>query len=268
MDLRQLRYFLAVAQEEHFGRAANRLNIVQPALSMQIRALEEELGGLLFLRNSRHVALTEAGKLLLVEARRILDQAEYARRSVAKALRGESGTVRIGFAGNAIFSGKLIRDLRLFRETYPDVELVVREVPPQQQVAAILSGQMDIGYTPDHRKINTPEIAARKIGEWSMMVAFADTHPLAASAEITLDMLAGQPLILYEVHDNDAPLTRQLNTLINGHCQYVQRADSSLTVLAIAAAGLGVALIPEPLQQVTVPGLIYRKFTAPAGFVE
>lgn len=116
MDLRQLRYFLAVAQEKHFGRAAQTLNIVQPALSMQIRALEEELGGALFVRTSRSVELTEAGKLFQAEAQRTLDQAEFARRSVERSLRGETGTVRIGFAGNAIFSGQLMQDLRFFRK--------------------------------------------------------------------------------------------------------------------------------------------------------
>src|SRR5579871_2599117 len=114
MDLRHLRYFLAVAEEGHFGRAARRLNIVQPALSMQIRALEEELGGPLFLRTSRRVELTEAGMLLREEARRTLDQAEHTRLTVQRSIRGETGNVRVGFAGNAVFSGKLINDLREF----------------------------------------------------------------------------------------------------------------------------------------------------------
>jgi DNA-binding transcriptional LysR family regulator len=120
MDLRHLRYFLAVAEEGHFGRAARRLNIVQPALSMQIRALEEELGGPLFQRTSRRVELTEAGALLREEARRTLDQAEHTRLTVQRAIRGETGNVRVGFAGNAVFSGKLINDLRAFHRMYPD----------------------------------------------------------------------------------------------------------------------------------------------------
>ena len=106
MDLRHLRYFLAVAQEGHFGRAAEKLNIVPPALSMQIKALEEELGGPLFIRTSRKVELTEAGKLLQTEAQRTLEQAEHARLTVQRSMRGETGLVRVGFAGNAVFSGK------------------------------------------------------------------------------------------------------------------------------------------------------------------
>jgi len=109
MDLRQLRYFLAVAKEKHFGRAAQALNIVQPALSMQIRALEEDLGGALFERTSRRVELTEAGKVFETQARRTLEQAEFTRESTQRALRGETGIVRIGFAGNAIFTTSALR---------------------------------------------------------------------------------------------------------------------------------------------------------------
>lgn len=98
MDLRHLRYFLAVAEEGHFGRAAQRLHIVQPALSMQIKALEEELGGPLFVRTSRKVELTDAGRLLQVEAQRTLEQADHARLTVQRSIRGETGQVRVGFA--------------------------------------------------------------------------------------------------------------------------------------------------------------------------
>ncbi|VFS73609.1 HTH-type transcriptional regulator tfdS [Kluyvera cryocrescens] len=160
-------------KEGHFGRAAKRLNIVQPALSMQIKALEEELGGALFIRTSRHVALTEAGRLLQTEAQRTLAQVEHTRLAVARALRGETGRVRVGFAGNAIFSGKMIADLRQFHRCYPDAELVIQEIAPQQQVAAIQSGQLDVGYTPDNSKTATPDIMVQPLGQWDFLVALA-----------------------------------------------------------------------------------------------
>lgn len=163
MDLRHLRYFLAVAQEGHFGRAAEKLNIVPPALSMQIKALEEELGGPLFIRTSRKVELTEAGKLLQTEAQRTLEQAEHARLTVQRSMRGETGLVRVGFAGNAVFSGKLTEDLRAFRQAYPDAELVVCEIAPLLQADAILSGQLDIGYTPDHHNVRQPELDRKSV---------------------------------------------------------------------------------------------------------
>lgn len=264
MDLRQLRYFLAVAEEKHFGRAAQRLNIVQPALSMQIRTLEEELGGALFLRTSRSVELTEAGKLFQTEARRTLEQAEFARHTVARSLRGETGTVRIGFAGNAIFSGKLMRDLRLFRKQYPDVEMILQEVPAQQQVEAILAGRQDIGYTPDHSKTMTAGIKVQRIGDWDILVALSDEHPLAAHAQFSVEMLAGQPLILYDAHDTHENLYLLLSQQLQNQLQIAHRSDSTLSVLAHAAAGLGLALVPAPLQQVNIPGLVYRRLNAPA----
>ncbi|HEB4876700.1 TPA: LysR family transcriptional regulator [Kluyvera ascorbata F0526] len=258
MELRHLRYFLAVAEEGHFGRAAERLNIVQPALSMQIKALESELGGALFIRTSRRVELTEAGQLMLTEAKRTLMQAEYARQTVARSLRGETGRVRVGFAGNAIFSGKMTADLREFHYAYPDVELVIEEMAPQSQVDAILAGQLDIGYTPDNSKTAAPGIIAHPIGRWAFLVAFADDHPLASHTCISPEQLAGEALILYEAHDIHEWLFLLLKERMGDRLNIAQRSSSTLSVLAIAAAGLGVALIPAPLEQVHIPGLTYR----------
>lgn len=258
MELRHLRYFLAVAEEGHFGRAAERLNIVQPALSMQIKALESELGGALFIRTSRRVELTEAGQLMLTEAKRTLMQAEYARQTVARSLRGETGRVRVGFAGNAIFSGKMTADLREFHYAYPDVELVIEEMAPQSQVDAILAGQLDIGYTPDNSKTAAPGIIAHPIGRWAFLVAFADDHPLASHTCISPEQLAGEALILYEAHDIHERLFLLLKERMGDRLNIAQRSSSTLSVLAIAAAGLDVALIPAPLEQVHIPGLTYR----------
>ncbi|HGY3715113.1 TPA: LysR substrate-binding domain-containing protein [Citrobacter gillenii] len=263
MDLRHLRYFLAVAEEGHFGRAAKRLNIVQPALSMQIKALEEELGGPLFVRTSRKVELTEAGRLLQTEAQRTLEQADHARLTVQRSLRGETGHVRVGFAGNAVFSGKLTNDLRAFRRTYPDAELVVSEVAPLLQADAILAGQLDVGYTPDHHKIHDAALMAEQIGVWHRQVAMADDHPLAAQVSLTIDMLAEQPLIFYDAHGADESLYTALTTIM-GHAPRIAHCTAStLSVLALAAAGQGLALVPDPLQHVNIPGLVYRPLDAP-----
>ncbi|MFK3703901.1 DNA-binding transcriptional LysR family regulator [Raoultella sp. BIGb0138] len=263
MELRHLRYFMAVAEEGHFGRAAERLNIVQPALSMQIKALEAELGGALFMRTSRRVELTEAGLLLQAEARRTLEQVEHTRLAVERAIRGETGRVRVGFAGNAIFSGKMIADLRHFRKTYPDAEVVIEEIAPQRQVAAILAGQLDIGYTPDNSTTRSPAIRVHQVGRWEMMVALPDDHPFTAHSRIAVPMLADAPLILYEAHDSHEPLYLMLARMLGTRFHVAHRSASTLSVLAMAAAGLGVALIPAPLQQVSIPGLVYRRLDAP-----
>ncbi|ECI0416180.1 LysR family transcriptional regulator [Salmonella enterica subsp. salamae] len=258
MDLRHLRYFLAVAQEGHFARAAERLNIVPPALSMQIRALEEELGGPLFVRTSRKVELTEAGRILQIEAQRTLEQAAFARETVQRSIRGETGCVRVGFAGNAVFSGKLTNDLRAFRKAYPDAELVVREVAPLLQADAILTGQLDVGYTPDNHKAHDNALKAEQIGLWHRLVAMADDHPLTVHASLTVRMLVDEPLIFYDTHGADEPLYTTLTAML-GHVPKVAHCTAStLGVLTLAAAGQGLALVPEPLRHVAIPGLVYR----------
>ncbi|MFV0265397.1 MAG: LysR substrate-binding domain-containing protein [Kluyvera sp.] len=264
MDLRHLRYFLAVAEEGHFGRAAERLHIVQPALSMQIKALEEELGGPLLVRTSRKVELTDAGRLLLDEARRTLAQVEHARQTVQRSIRGEIGRVRVGFAGNAVFSGTLTRDLRAFRHAYPDAELVVREIPPLLQADALLTGQLDIAYTPDHDKIHHPELVAQRIGIWRRQVAMAADHPLAAQTSLTVAMLDEEPLIFYDAHGADEALYTTLSAMLGHAPRIVHETASTLSVLALAAAGQGLALIPEPLMNVSIPGLVYRPLDVPA----
>jgi DNA-binding transcriptional LysR family regulator len=263
MELRHLRYFLAVAEEGHFGRAAERLNIVQPALSMQIKALEAELGGALFVRTSRRVELTDAGVLFQTEARRTLEQAEHARLTAERAMRGETGRVRVGFAGNAIFSGKLIADLRLFHQRFPDAELMIEEVGPQDQVEAIRAGQLDIGYTPANGHIADPAIVARRIGDWDILVAMTDDHALTQHENVTLDMLAGLPLVLYNAHDAHEHLFITLTRKLGEQCHVAYRSGSTLSILAMAATGLGLALIPAPLRQVHIPGLVYRPLNEP-----
>ncbi|MEN3812309.1 LysR family transcriptional regulator [Chromobacterium piscinae] len=148
MELRHLRYFLAVADEGHFGRAAEKLHIVQPALSAQIRSLEEELGVVLFVRSTRKVELSDAGRILLIEARRTVEQAERAKSVMRRAARGETGVVRIGFVGNAVAAGRLSDDLLAFHAAWPDVAVELHEMAPAEQLEAILAGRLDVGYCP------------------------------------------------------------------------------------------------------------------------
>ena len=147
---------------------------------MQIRALEEELGGALFVRTSRRVELTTAGMLLRDEAGRTLELAAHAKETVQRALRGETGRVRVAFAGNAVFSGKLMGDLGAFRAAYPDAELVVQEMAPQLQADALGSGLLDVGYAPGHGVGKDDEFVSVPVGAWRMVVALHRDHPLAA----------------------------------------------------------------------------------------
>ena len=261
MELRHLRYFLAVAEERHFGRAAQRLHIVQPALSMQIRSLEEELGATLFTRTSRRVELTEAGAVLRIEAERTIAQAERARSIVQRSARGEIGSVRIGFAGNAVFAGKLSGDLHKFHGAYPDVQLELREMAPLLQVEAIVAGQLDVSYCPALGSAATPQLRADQVGEWPWIVAIAKDHPLAGRKVLSSKLLVSEPFIAYAADGADAGLASVLRELLGCEPNIVHRAANTLTVLALAAAGLGIALIPAPLETLTVPNIAYRRLS-------
>lgn len=258
MDLRHLKYFLAVAEERHFGRAAERLNIVQPALSMQIKALEDELGGPLLIRTSRRVELTEAGRLLQAEATRTLEQVEHTRLAVERAIRGETGRVRIGFAGNAVFSGRLMQDVRSFHQAYPDAEIICQELAPQLQNEAIQNGTLDVGYMPDYYPDHESTLVYESVGEWGRVVVMSGEHRFAYKESLTVDLLANEPLIMYSVNDVDSQLDKQLHKLLGNSLNIAYRISSSLSVLAMAGAGLGIALVPAPLAQVAIPGVVYR----------
>src|SRR6266436_236131 len=152
MELRHLRYFVAVGEEQHYGRAALRLRVVQPALSRQIQDLEEELGFKLFERLPRGVKLSPAGKLFLEDARRILQDVNEAAARAARVARGQSGTLRVGFSENASWRGVVPESLRRFREIQPDAELQLQPLPSLEQLEAIRSGRLDAGFVLDMPK--------------------------------------------------------------------------------------------------------------------
>lgn len=256
MELRHLRYFVAVAECGHFGLAAKQLHIVQPALSMQIRALEEELGGLLFQRTSRKVELTEAGILLLPEARRTLAQANHSKTIVQRSLSGETGSVRIGFAGNAVLTGKLMEHVRFFRKQAPEVEIHLHEFAPKMLQQALQQGQIDIAYTPPAGMLSD-DIAMQKIGEWPMMIALSADSPLLEEKRITLSMLARIPLILFAAGEGDEALGR-LHQQWDDVGSQLLYANSTLGALAMAASGLGVVLLPDSFTRVAIPHLVYQ----------
>ncbi|MGP9418722.1 LysR substrate-binding domain-containing protein [Ewingella sp. AOP9-I1-14] len=253
-----MRYFLTVVEEAHFGRAAQRLNIVQPALSMQIKALEEEVGGVLFLRTTRKVELTEAGKLFRAEAELAVAQAERAKSVVQRALRGETGKVRIGFAGNAVFTGKLLADMRAFTAAYPQVEIELQELAPQWQSEAILAGKIDVGYCPAMGIEFDSQLSTEMIGDWPMIIALAKDHPLASLELLTRQMIAKEPLIVYSTGKANGGQLAQLERALGSPPCIAHQVSSTLSVLMLAAAGEGIALVPSTFEQVPLPGLLYK----------
>jgi DNA-binding transcriptional LysR family regulator len=264
MELRHLRYFVAVAEEGGFSRAARRLHVVQPTLSMQIRDLESELGGPLFDRGARQTKLTRAGETFLIEARQVLAQAERARSAARLALRGETGSVRIGVAGAAVFGGLPIARIRAFHLARPLVRIELREAGPQRQRAAILAGELDVGYSALAAPPGEPRLTSTPAGSMSFVVALPAGHPLTENANLTADQLAGQQLIEYAVGDSGDDLAPHPVRLAPAR----YRADTTLSVLALVAAGVGVAVVPAGVDQAGVPDVVYRPLAEPGRSVE
>jgi DNA-binding transcriptional LysR family regulator len=259
MELRHLRYFLAVAEEGHFGRAAERLHIVQPALSMQIRALEEELGVKLLVRSTRKVELSDAGKLLLVEARRTLEQAEHTKQLIRRSARGEAGIVRIGFVGNAVAAGRLSDDLQAFHAVWPLVGLELRELAPAAQQEAVLAGQLDIGYCPSPGITLSQNLSVRQVGSWSWEVVMSQRHRLARKRELAAADLRDESFINYAADGDDVGQVPMLRQVLGREPRIAHKLSSTLSVLAVAAAGLGLALVPATLKRIATPNVVYRK---------
>jgi DNA-binding transcriptional LysR family regulator len=264
IDLRRLRYFIAVAEELHFGRAARRLNISQPPLSVQIRTLEQEIGTSLLMRSQRRVSLTEPGRVLLDEARRLIGQAEAALVRTRRAARGEFGQLAIGFVSTVDYS-ILPPLVQRFRAAHPDVALTLRELTVDRQQALLLGGELDLGLSiaPPH----AGDLVVRPVLREPLIVALPATHRLARRrGRIRTRDLAGDGFILFP-----RALAPGLYDLAIAVCQragfaprLAQEAIQMQTILGLVAAGLGVALVPACMAKLGRPDVRYRHLD-PAG---
>ncbi|MFF0584361.1 LysR substrate-binding domain-containing protein [Streptomyces sp. NPDC003781] len=262
MELRHLRYFVTVAEERHFGRAAARLHVTQSTLSTQVQSLEREVGGPVFARTSRRVELTEAGELLLVEARRVLAQADRALSVARCSVNGEIGEVRIGFAGVAVLEGVLPADLRRFHQAHPCVELTLIEQPPAAQIQGVREGTLDIGYSPDLDLDDVGDLVLTRRAGTSLSIAVRRDHPLADATTITATDLMDEKLIVVAADEGDETLLARLQITPGEHSAGIHLVSGSLAVLALAAAGVGVAVVPAPTERITLPDITYRPLHA------
>ncbi|MFJ6530547.1 LysR substrate-binding domain-containing protein [Streptomyces longwoodensis] len=262
MELRHLRYFVAVAEERHFGRAAARLHVTQSTLSTQVQNLEREVGGPLLARTSRRVELTEAGKLLLAEARRALAQADRALSVARKSVNGEIGEVRIGFSGVAVLEGVLPADLRRFHRAHPRVELLLTELPPAAQIQGVRDGTLDIAYSADFDLDDVDDLVlTRRVGT-SLSIAVWRDHPLARATTVTAADLMDEELIVVAADEGDETLLTRLQISPREHRAGIHLVSGSLAVLALAAAGAGVAVVPTPTERIALPDITYRPLHA------
>jgi DNA-binding transcriptional LysR family regulator len=267
MDLRHLRYFLCIAEEMHFGRAAQRLGISQPPLSKQIRALEEELGVLLFERTSRRVRLTEAGRLFEPEARKALEQADRAAQIARLAHRAEIGRLGLGFTTSGPFVPLVARALHRFRQTYPDVELILREQGRDEQIEGVRSRELDIGIVRDFRNPVLPDgMVAELLQREEMILALRSDHWLARRPEPPrIADLRDEPLVLYGP-PNGSGFTEHFEALCEeaGFAPKIAHEARSLaTLLGLVAAGFGPTIIAQSMTRLHIDNVVNRRFATP-----
>jgi DNA-binding transcriptional LysR family regulator len=263
MELRHLRYFVAVAEELHFTRAAERLHIGQPPLSQQIQALEEELGVQLFARSKRRVALTEAGQRFLASARQILADTEQAAEQARRAARGEVGELRIGFTSSLPLTPLLPGVLNDYRRRHPQVTLTLREMFTTDQFDALIAERLDVGFVRYTNVTAPPGLALREIHRDPLRVVINQRHPLAGEKNLSFAQLRDEAFISYP-HDAGTGLSvmlRQLGLAAGFEPKVVQEAREATTQIGLVAAGLGVAILPSPLECVRLSGVRYIPLT-------
>jgi DNA-binding transcriptional LysR family regulator len=245
MELRHLRYFLAVGEEQHYARASRRLGVAQPALSRQIQDLEKEIGFKLFDRMPRGVKLSAAGKLFLEDARRILQEVSEATARAARVACGQSGTLRVGFAENASWHGVVPDSFRRFREQQPDAELLLQPAASLEQLDAIRSGRLDAGFVNFMPKAD-PELDQLAVAAQRVELAVPKRHPLAKLTKVSLRDLADVPFIWFPRRASPTFHDRLMHECYRGGLKsprIVQEGLNEATILSLVSTGLGVGWV-------------------------
>jgi len=259
MDFRQLKYFIAVAEECSIGRAATRLFISQPPLTRHIQSLESELGVQLFIRSARGVELTQAGEIFLEEARNIRALLERATTRVKQAGQGKLGHLDIGIFGTGIFSVIPIL-LNLFREEHPDVNVVLHSMSKDEQIAALRENRIMLGF---NRIIpELPDLERQLVLMEPLYLAVNANHPLSQSASVSFMELADHPLVLFPnvPRPNFVDCVLELCKSKGFDPQIAQIVGDSVTGIALVAGGFGLSIVPESLTALKPPGIEYRRF--------
>lgn len=254
MELRHLRYFVAVAEELHFTRAAARLHIGQPPLSQQIQALEDELGVALFRRTKRSVQLTEAGQHLLGRARQILGSSAGIAGELQQIARGGSGELRIGFTSSGILIDDIRQLLRSYHEAYPKVTLRLHEMYTHTQFAALERGELDIGLVRFNETLAPPGLILQYLRRDRLCVVVPGSHPFASRSSLRIVECRHEAFVGYP-GGSGASLVNYLSRLC-AHTGFVpniiQEAREALTQVGLVASGIGIAVLVEPLSRLSL----------------
>jgi DNA-binding transcriptional LysR family regulator len=258
MELRHLRYFIAVGEEQHYGRAAQRLRVAQPALSRQIQNLEKEIGFELFERLPRGVKITDAGKLFLNDAHRVLQEISEATARAKRIASGQSGTLRIGFVESISWHGIVPDSLRDLREHQPDVELQLKSLTSLEQIAAIHSGSLDAGYAlpianPNHG------LAQLQLGVIQQMLAVPAGHPLTRLKKVRLRDLVDAPFILFPRRAIPTAYDRLMAACARGGLKaprVVQETAVETMILSLVQCHVGIAFISSTARWRCPPNVV------------
>lgn len=250
IELRHLRYFVAVAEELHFGRAAARLNISQPPLSQQIQILEQQVGARLFARTNRSVSLTEAGRQFLADSRQILLQVNEAAARASRLHHGETGELRIGFTSSAPFIKAVSDTLSTFRQRYPDVHIQMRETNTREQILPLTEGGLELGLM---RNTQLPDtLDWQVILREPLLAMIHRDHPLARQDEVSLIELGQEPFVFFDPHvgtglyDDILGLMRRYGVTPT----ITQEVGEAMTIIGLVASGLGVSILPASFRRV------------------
>jgi DNA-binding transcriptional LysR family regulator len=260
MDFRQFRYFVTIADELHFARAAERLGIAQPALSQQIKALENQLGVQLFNRSKRRIELTETGSAFLQEARATLEAAEKAIRVAQDTARGEAGRIDIGFVGSVMYEPRFPHLLNAYRDTHPGVRLSLHEMPILTQIDSVHQQHLDIAIVREPLAHPLPDGLESFVLSSQQLVAVLPTdHALSGTSSVALRSLAGDAFIGFRDPDG-VGLGHALLELCRGagfEPDITQQVSEVATLISLVAAGFGVTLMVDIVSHLRLPGVVY-----------
>jgi DNA-binding transcriptional LysR family regulator len=261
MKLRQLQFFMGVAEELSFSRAATRLHIAQPSLSTQIKALEEEIGARLFERDKRHVSLTPAGRRFQSKVASLLELADSAKVEARSTERGQLGTIDVGYTALSMFSTALPHAIRSFRAQEPNVRVTLRELPSLEQLHELGERTLDIGVL---RRLDASAPKGITIVEWyrtPLVVAMPKDHVRAASRSVLLSDLKTEPFIMYPRQAGTGIYWQVMDLCTNAgfRPRVVREVLESSTMIGLVAAGVGIAIVPADMNCIQFSGVIYRE---------
>ena len=260
MKLHQLRYFVTVAEELHFGRAASRLRMAQPPLSRQIHELEDELATRLFNRTNRGVELTDAGRILLEEARAALAQVDYAAQAARRAGQGEIGQLVVGVVPT-VDTQVFTRILRTFSARYPSVQVVIRSLNTTTQIQGLRAGTLQAGFL--RLPVRDDALTIKLVSREPLVAAVPVGHPLARAGRLSLATLADEPHVIFPrqvapgYYDMIVSLYREAKV----HLRITQEAEHVQTILGLVAGGFGVSVLPGTVQSLRPRGVVFRRLT-------